>query len=65
MKVCFITLGCKVNEYETMSMYTQLKKAGFKVTTDFVPADYYVMNTCAVTNMAERKSRQLIAKILK
>ena len=65
MKVCFITLGCKVNEYETMSMYTQLKKAGFKVTTELEPADYYVMNTCAVTKMAERKSRQFIAKILK
>ena len=65
MRVCFITLGCKVNEYETMSMYTQLKKAGFKVTTNFEKADYYVMNTCAVTNMAERKSRQIIAKILK
>ena len=65
MKFSIITLGCKVNEYESQSMMAQLEKAGYDVTEGLVQADYYIINTCAVTNMAERKSRQVIAKIKK
>ena len=65
MKFSIITLGCKVNEYESQSMITQLETAGYEVVEGLVEADYYIINTCAVTNMAERKSRQVIAKIKK
>lgn len=65
MKICVLTLGCKVNEYESLSMVTQLKKAGHEVTNNLEFADVYILNTCAVTNMAERKSRQMISKIKK
>lgn len=65
MKVSILTLGCKVNEYESLSMVTQLKKLGHEVVNTLEFADIYIVNTCAVTNMAERKSRQMIAKILK
>ena len=65
MKFSIITLGCKVNEYESQSMMTQLEGAGHNVVEGLFEADYYIINTCAVTNMAERKSRQVIAKIKK
>ena len=65
MKFSIVTLGCKVNEYESQSMITQLEKAGYNVSEGLEVADYYIINTCAVTNMAERKSRQVIAKIKK
>lgn len=65
MKFSIITLGCKVNEYESQSMLTQLENNGYQVAEGLVFADYYIINTCAVTNMAERKSRQVIAKIKK
>lgn len=65
MKISILTLGCKVNEYESLSMVTQLKKLGHEVTNNLEFADIYIVNTCAVTNMAERKSRQMIAKIKK
>ncbi len=65
MNFSIITLGCKVNEYESQSMIAQLEKAGYQVSEGIEPADYYIINTCAVTNMAERKSRQVIAKIKK
>ena len=65
MKFSIITLGCKVNEYESQSMLTQLENNGYQVAEGLVFADYYIIDTCAVTNMAERKSRQVIAKIKK
>ena len=65
MKFSIITLGCKVNEYESQSMITQLETTGHTVVEGLQVADYYIINTCAVTNMAERKSRQVIAKIKK
>jgi len=60
-----ITLGCKVNEYESQSILNQLSKAGYEIKEGLVYADVYVVNTCAVTNMAERKSRQVLAKLNK
>jgi len=65
MKIAVLTLGCKVNEYESLSMVSQLKKLGHEVVNSLEFADIYIVNTCAVTNMAERKSRQMIAKINK
>ncbi len=65
MLASIITLGCKVNEYESQSILTQLKNDGWEITEGLVKADLYVVNTCAVTNMAERKSRQMLTKINK
>ena len=65
MKASIITLGCKVNEYESQSIMNQLKMSGYDVVEGLEWADIYVVNTCAVTNIAERKSRQVMAKILK
>lgn len=65
MKFSVITLGCKVNEYESQSMINQLEQAGHQVVEGLQTADFYILNSCAVTNIAERKSRQAIAKIIK
>lgn len=62
MKAAFYTLGCKVNQYETESMREQFRHAGFYVVPEDEAADVYVVNTCTVTNMADRKSRQFIRK---
>ena len=64
-KVAIITLGCKVNQYESDSIALALSKKGYDVQAGLVPADIYVLNTCAVTNEGERKSRGHVAKILK
>ena len=65
MKASVITLGCKVNEYESQSILNQLKSVGYEITEGLVEADVYIINTCAVTNTAERKSRQVLSKIEK
>ena len=65
MKVSVITLGCKVNEYESQSIMQQFKQEGYEIAEGLVEADVYVVNTCAVTNMGERKSRQVMSKIEK
>lgn len=65
MLASVITLGCKVNEYESQSILNQLKTVGYEITEGLVNADVYIINTCAVTNMAERKSRQVLSKIEK
>ena len=62
MKAAFYTLGCKVNQYETESIREQFRKDGFDIVPDNMPADVYVVNTCTVTNLADRKSRQYIRK---
>ena len=64
-KVCVITLGCKVNTYESDSIIVSLKKYGIDAVANLEYADVYVLNTCAVTNEGERKSRGLVAKCLK
>ncbi len=53
-------LGCKVNAYETESMQQMLEAAGYEIVDFTETADVYVINTCSVTNMADRKSRQMI-----
>ena len=65
MKVAFHTLGCKVNQYETESMRQQFVGAGFESVDENDFADVYVINTCTVTNLADRKSRQYIRRMKK
>ena len=62
MRCCFITLGCRVNQYESDAMAELMQKAGFEITDDLSLADICVVNTCTVTNIADRKSRQMISK---
>lgn len=61
-KVAFYTLGCKVNQYETNSMMEEFIKAGYEVVDYESFADVYVVNTCTVTNMSDRKSRQILRR---
>ena len=58
--VAFCTLGCKVNQYETNAMMQKMIEAGFEVVDFETKADIYIINTCTVTNMADKKSRQII-----
>lgn len=62
---CFLSLGCKVNKYEVDCMANLFKQQGYQVFSRLQEADVYVVNTCAVTQEAEKKSRQYIAKINK
>lgn len=63
MKACVFTLGCKVNKCESDGITTALIGMGLNVTDQLSFADIYVVNTCAVTNEAESKSRQILARI--
>jgi threonylcarbamoyladenosine tRNA methylthiotransferase MtaB len=64
MKTCaFITLGCKVNQYETQAIRESLAAKGFMETNPEQPADLYVINTCTVTSVSDEKSRQHIKKV--
>ena len=65
MKAAVITLGCKVNDVESGSLIRGLEELGYEVARELTPADLYVINTCAVTAEAERKSRQTVGKALK
>lgn len=65
MKVAFVTLGCRVNQYETEAMAEKFIKNGYEVVNHNEPADVYVINTCTVTNIGDRKSRQMISKAKK
>ena len=62
-KICICTLGCKVNQYDSDAMAAVFAEAGMEVAEGFVPADIYIVNTCAVTAEAERKSRQAVNRI--
>ncbi len=61
--VAFITLGCKVNQYETNAMTQQFIEKGYKVIDHTEKADIYIVNTCTVTNMSDRKSRQMLRRV--
>ena len=61
--VAFYTLGCKVNQYETNAMEQQFIKKEYEVVDNTEKANIYVINTCTVTNMAERKSRQMLRRV--
>lgn len=64
-KATLHNLGCKVNSYETEAMTQLLKKAGYEIVSFQDQADVYIINTCSVTNMADRKSRQMLHKAKK
>lgn len=61
-KAALHNLGCKVNAYETEAMQHLLEEAGYEIVPFTQKADVYVINTCSVTNMADRKSRQMLHK---
>lgn len=64
MKIAVCNLGCKVNKYECDCIVNALLEQGYEVTTALEYADAYIVNTCAVTSEAERKSRQFVARCL-
>jgi threonylcarbamoyladenosine tRNA methylthiotransferase MtaB len=65
MKAVVYTLGCKVNDVESGSIIRGLETLGYEVTREMEKADLYIINTCAVTAEAERKSRQTVGKAIK
>ena len=64
-KISIITLGCKVNQVESENIAESLEKYGYDVSMGLNVSDIYIINTCAVTNEAERKSRNIITKVRK
>ncbi|KOA21240.1 threonylcarbamoyladenosine tRNA methylthiotransferase MtaB [Clostridium homopropionicum DSM 5847] len=62
MKVAFATLGCRVNQYESEAMAEKFIKSGYEIVDFEDAADVYVINTCTVTNMSDKKSRQMISR---
>lgn len=65
MKIAFLTLGCKVNQYETNGMIQEFKNKNYTIVEFEDFADIYVINTCTVTNMSDRKSRQVLRQAKK
>lgn len=65
MKACILTLGCKVNEAESASLLAGLEARGWETADSPCAADLYIINTCAVTAEAEKKSRQAVARLRK
>ncbi|MBQ9708238.1 MAG: MiaB/RimO family radical SAM methylthiotransferase [Firmicutes bacterium] len=65
MKIAFHTLGCKVNQYETEAMMAEFKGLGHDIVSEHESADVYVINTCTVTAMADKKSRQFARRMKK
>ena len=63
--VAFHTLGCKVNTYETEAMQQLMESAGYRCVEFGERADVYIVNTCSVTNIADRKSRQMLHRARK
>ena len=64
-KVALHNLGCKVNAYETEAMQEMLEGAGYEIVPFQEGADIYIINTCTVTNIADRKSRQMLHRARK
>jgi len=64
-KVALHNLGCKVNAYEVEAMQQLLEQAGYEIVPFQEGADVYLINTCTVTNIADRKSRQMLHKAKK
>lgn len=65
MKIVVFNFGCKVNQYESDVLINLLEQRGHEVSSNLEYADCYIINTCAVTNEAERKSRQAISRVRK
>ncbi|MCC8022635.1 MAG: tRNA (N(6)-L-threonylcarbamoyladenosine(37)-C(2))-methylthiotransferase MtaB [Clostridiales bacterium] len=62
MKAAFSTLGCKVHQYESQAMSEQLQQAGFTIVPPEEPADIYIINSCTVTAVSDRKTRQNVRR---
>ena len=62
-RAAIVTLGCKVNQYETNAMMQKMIEAGYEVVDFETKADIYIINTCTVTNMADKKSRQMLRRV--
>ena len=65
MKVAFYTLGCKVNSYETNGMIQKFEEKGYEIVSFSEKADIYIVNTCTVTSIADKKSRQFLRQAKK
>lgn len=65
LRVAFRTLGCRLNQYETEAVASELRAAGHRIVPFEEEADYYVINTCTVTGSADRKSRNLMYRALR
>jgi len=65
MKIAIYTLGCKVNQYETQAMEQELTRRGHELVDFESPADAYIINTCSVTAVSDKKSRQMIRRAKK
>jgi len=65
MKIAFHTLGCKVNQYETQALKEKFLQRGYEIVGENDFADVYVINTCTVTGLSDRKSRQFIRRVKK
>jgi threonylcarbamoyladenosine tRNA methylthiotransferase MtaB len=63
MKIAFHTLGCKVNQYESEALQEKFKSSGHLIVEETESADAYIINTCTVTGLADRKSRQFIRRL--
>ena len=61
-RVAFYTLGCKTNQYDTEAMKELFVNSGYQVVNFQDESDIYIINTCTVTNLGDRKSRQMIRK---
>src|SRR6476659_315884 len=61
-RVAFVTLGCKVNQSDTQKAIADFRAAGFRIVPPSAPAEVYVVNTCSVTHVADRKSRQWLRR---
>ncbi|MGI5901670.1 MAG: tRNA (N(6)-L-threonylcarbamoyladenosine(37)-C(2))-methylthiotransferase MtaB [Desulfitobacteriia bacterium] len=65
MKVCFLTLGCKVNQTENLALAEQAAREGFEIVKETENPDALIINTCTVTAIGSKKSRQLIRRVVK
>ena len=63
MRIAFHTLGCKVNQYESEALQEKFKSSGHQIVSETESADVYIINTCTVTGLADRKSRQFIRRL--
>jgi threonylcarbamoyladenosine tRNA methylthiotransferase MtaB len=63
--IAFITLGCKVNQYDTQVMRERARQSGYKIVSESGAADIYVINTCTVTHASDQKARQIIRKTIR
>lgn len=65
ISVAIKTLGCKLNQYESMGIREELEHSGFRVVSPWEPADVYIINTCTVTGQTDRRSRKAVRHVLK